>query len=166
MKILEPELVPIQFWRRRSHPLTSSGWGEVRKQELARTGNKCEYCGTKYDKGLIIHHEYEFKVEQRDKINSDGSIDTTIQRYVSGYAVSCKYCNLVLHWQFASGIGRSNFAVQHLMKIRNMTEEQARNLILEKVTIKDKYKSTKNPLDLPGGLNCLRPKAFKSTSSS
>jgi len=127
LKLLEPEMVPIQFWRRRSDPLTSKGWGEVRKRELTRTGGVCEYCGSP---GKIIHHEYEFHISDNTLLDKH-----VISRFVSGFAVSCYRCNLVLHWQFSSGTGRGNTALQHLMKIRNINETDAWKIVTEKVNV-------------------------------
>ena len=122
MKLLEPEAIPMQFHYRRSHPLTSKGWAEVRKKELARTGGKCEYCG---NSGRIIHHEYEYKTD---------SVENTIQRIVVGFAVSCYRCNEVLHFvSFASNTARGERAIEHFMRVRGFTELEARNMVLLKV---------------------------------
>lgn len=130
MKLLEPEMVPIQFWRRRSHPLTSKGWGEIRKVELARTQSTCEYCG---DPGKIIHHEYNYVIQNADA--DDETSFGSIRRYMSGFAVSCSKCNLVLHFQFASGTARGEFATTHLQRIRGISETEARQLILKCVNV-------------------------------
>ena len=127
MKVLEPDMVPLPFNYYRSHPLTSKGWKEIRKTQLARTGGLCEFCG---NPGKIIHHEYSYTI-----IKDPSMSICSISRFVTEFVVSCYRCNEVLHFVWASNTARSERAIEWLMQVRKITQEEARKLVLEKVNL-------------------------------
>lgn len=84
---------------------------------------KCEICGGKGNKWPVECHEiWEYKITSYDKSN--------IQKLI-GFEALCPSCHKVRHFGFAQMIGKEKEAIEHLMKVNNLTENEVYDYIVK-----------------------------------
>ena len=115
---LEIELVPKTAWftNLRSH-LSKSDWDIVRKKCYAKANYKCEICGGKGSKHPVeCHEKWDF---------SGGNVK------LIGLIALCPSCHEVKHIGLAGVRGRGEVALQHLMKVNNISHDDAVKYVKE-----------------------------------
>jgi len=122
MKKIEPkltiEIIPSKSWYNnvRSN-VSEKEWDIIRKKCYKEAGYKCEICG---DNGL--NQGQQHRVECHEIWNYDNK--TKIQKLV-GFISLCPLCHKVKHFGLAQISGDDEIAFHQLMKVNNMTEEEA-----------------------------------------
>ena len=112
------ELVPQSCWYSNVRSNVSKAeWDKLRTASYRKAGFKCEICGGKGPKWPVECHE----VWHYDEENK-------IQKLVRMIAL-CPSCHEVKHIGLARIKGNFNRAVKHLMKVNNMTEQDAMDYI-------------------------------------
>lgn len=111
---LEIELVPTTSWfsNVRSN-VSKEEWDVLRKECYKKANYKCEICGGKGKKWPVEAHEiWEYNDDKK------------IQKLVRLIAL-CPACHEVKHIGFAKVKGREKEATEYLMKINNISENEA-----------------------------------------
>jgi hypothetical protein len=114
------ELVPSTAWYSnvRSN-VTPAEWDVLRKECYKKAGYKCEVCGGKGPNHPVECHEiWEY---------DDGDCTQTL----GGLIALCPDCHSTKHFGFARVSGKEKEAKLHLMKVNDLTEEQADKYIEE-----------------------------------
>ena len=93
--------------------LPSSEWDRLRREVYAAAGHRCELCGGRGPRHPVECHErWEYDEEKH------------VQRLV-GLIALCPACHEVKHFGFATVRGRGEIALAHLMRVNELTREQA-----------------------------------------
>ena len=126
------ELVPWTCWfsdvRSQVEP---ADWEILRKATLAKAGHRCEVCGRQVTP-LHCHEVWEY-----DDVKH-------IQKLVKLQAL-CSACHEVKHIELAQIKGRFRFALRHMAKVNDITEEKAdgyENRAMDKYQERSKHEWT------------------------
>jgi hypothetical protein len=112
------ELVPQSCWYSNVRSNVSKAeWDKLRAASYRKARFKCEICGGKGSKWPVECHEVWHYNEE-----------TRVQKLVRMIAL-CPPCHEVKHIGLARIKGNFNRAVQHLMKVNDMTEQDATDYI-------------------------------------
>jgi Zn finger protein HypA/HybF involved in hydrogenase expression len=116
------ELVPKTSWYSnvRSN-VTTAQWDSIRKKCYARAKFKCELCG---DVGT--NQGFKHPVECHEIWHYD---DEKLIQKLNGLIALCPNCHSVKHIGLSQLKGRGEIAIQQLMKVNNMTREEAYSYI-------------------------------------
>lgn len=111
---LEIELVPkTSFFNNVRHVLTSEQWDILRKECYKKANYRCEICGSKGDKHPVECHEiWEY------------GDNNHIQKLI-GLIALCPRCHEVKHFGYANIMGNSDRALNHFMKVNDVSKEFA-----------------------------------------
>jgi len=108
------DMIPQKCWFNnvRKH-IKASNWNILRNFIYNRVDNKCECCNVlkTAENPLEAHERWDY-----DNINK-------IQKLIRLVAL-CRKCHLSTHMGYANVTGRRKEARQHLMEVRNFTEEE------------------------------------------
>ena len=113
---LEIELVPKTAWftNLRSR-LPKAQWDVVRKKCYAKANYRCEICGGKGTKHPVeCHEKWNF---------GDGKIT------LIGLIALCPSCHECKHPGLAGIRGRGEHVIKHLMKINEITRQEAEDML-------------------------------------
>lgn len=118
------ELVPSTSWydNVRSQE-TQAFWDYLRKQSYNKAGYVCEICG---DNGR--NQGYNHPVECHEVWEYDE--DNLVQK-LTGLISLCPFCHKCKHIGLAQIKGEYGLALNHLMKVNNMTEDEAHNYVMD-----------------------------------
>ncbi len=114
------ELVPSTAWYSnvRSN-VTTTEWDVLRKECYKKAGYKCEVCAGKGPNHPVECHEiWEYD-------------DDACTQTLEGLIALCPDCHSTKHFGFARVSGKEKEAKLHLMKVNDLTEEQADKYIEE-----------------------------------
>ena len=81
-------------------------WEQIRKREIKRAKGRCEYCGAK-GKDMLCHEQWTY-------------MTSTKTQKLTGYKISCRKCNLVLHIGRSSVTGQEGAAYAHFVKVTGL----------------------------------------------
>lgn len=108
------DMIPPKCWFNnvRKH-IKASNWNILRHYIYDRNNNKCECCNVEktIENPLEAHERWDY-----DNINN-------IQKLIRIIAL-CRKCHLSTHMGYARVTGKYEEAKNHLMKVRNFTEEE------------------------------------------
>lgn len=115
---LNIEIVPRSSWYSnvRSN-VSSQEWDKLRKACYKKADYTCEICGGRGDKRPVECHEVWDYDEEKN-----------IQKLI-GLIALCPNCHQVKHIGFASINGNFEISKKHLMKVDNISEKEADELI-------------------------------------
>lgn len=116
------ELVPSTSWFNnvRSN-VSEEQWNVIRKKSYELAGHKCEICG---DVGT--NQGAKHKVECHEIWDYD---DNKLEQKLIGFISLCVYCHKVKHAGLSIKQGKRDVVMNQLMKVNEITEQQARKLI-------------------------------------
>ena len=106
---------------------------DLRKKMVGKSKGKCELCGEK--PGKIIDEVWRYEV---DKANKRGIAILEDLKYI------CEKCNLVIHFGFASVIGKGKDAIAWMKKVNKLADRQVMMLIEEAVSKWKKLNKIRN----------------------
>lgn len=110
--ILDLELVPQTcFYANLRTILSKSQWSILSKQIRDQVYNICEICGSD-QQPLDCHEKWQYDDKKQ------------IQKLIKMIAL-CKKCHGVKHFGFSQMQGKGKEAINHFMKINNLTKKQA-----------------------------------------
>lgn len=111
---LSIELVPASsFFTNLRSLLTKSQWNSIRKAVYKQADYKCEICGNKSKPHPVeCHEKWEYD-------------DITKTQSLVGLIALCRDCHQVKHIGFAAVSGRLDKAINHFVKINQISKEQA-----------------------------------------
>lgn len=112
------ELVPSSAWYSnvRSN-VTVKEWDRIRKKSYSRANNKCEICGD-VGKNQGVNHNVE--CHEIWEYN-----DQTLDQKLIGLIALCPLCHKVKHAGLAQIKGEEEVVINQLMKVNNMTRQEA-----------------------------------------
>jgi hypothetical protein len=115
---LTTELVPSTLWYTNLRSLiTKKQWDIIRKKCYSDANYKCEICGDTGQIQGVTHNVDCHEIWQYDdKLH--------IQKLI-GLIALCPNCHLVKHPGYAHSQGKSELVIRQLVKINNMTVDQA-----------------------------------------
>jgi len=112
------ELVPPTAWYTNVRSAVSKEeWDVIRKKCYREAGYICEVCGGRGDKWPVECHE----IWDYDDINK--------KQTLKGFISLCPNCHKTKHVGLAQINGEEDIVINQLMKVNNMTEEEARQYI-------------------------------------
>jgi hypothetical protein len=137
--LLSIELVPSSSWFNNVRSVvTKSQWDIIRKQVYSKAYHLCEICGGVGKKHLVEAHEI-WKYDDKNLVQK-----------LEGMISLCPDCHMVKHIGLAQVQGKSEEALNHLMKINKMTKKEAKEYITDSFMVWA-MRSTKSwTLDLSG----------------
>jgi hypothetical protein len=126
--ILKPALVPRPLFNRSvCHVLGAKrkAWRSIRQQVIDSVASTCEYCGAKYDKGMVCHEVWNY---------DDHEHTATL----IAFALTCSDCNFSLHAGLALEVGsiegsisaRGEQVVAHVAKVNGISNAEARRIVM------------------------------------
>jgi len=122
------ELVPKTAWYTNVRSNVSKDqWDRLRKKSYALANNVCEICG---DSGK--NQGYKHNVECHEIWHYD---DTTKNQTLTGLISLCPYCHKCKHPGLAQINGELNIVINQLMKVNNITKNEAEKLLDDAFTI-------------------------------
>lgn len=122
------ELVPRTAWYTNVRSNVSKDeWDRLRKKSYALANNVCEICG---DTGK--NQGYKHNVECHEIWHYD---DTTKAQTLTGLISLCPYCHKCKHPGLAQINGELNIVINQLMKVNNISKDDAEKLIDDAFTI-------------------------------
>ena len=115
---LRPEMIPkTSFYKNLRSMMTSAEWDVLRKACYAAAGDVCEVCrGTGRCHPVECHEVWDFNKETRKQ---------TLKRLIA----LCPACHEVVHFGLAGVRGRAAAATEHLMKVNEISREDAEIVI-------------------------------------
>lgn len=115
---LVPDLVPRSLWGKNiRNSVPHNIWRkEIRQKVILREKNVCQGCGAIYEKRMICHEVWNY--DHKNHIAK-----------LSGFSLICGDCNLVFHFGFASTKDLEDKAIQHMMHVNSISEEEALRVI-------------------------------------
>lgn len=120
---LDLDLIPEScFYSNVRSEVSKKQWDVIRKEVYSRAWHVCEICGTLPQKSLHAHEVWEFDSKNK------------IQKLVRMIAL-CPECHEVKHFGLANIRGRSEEALNHFMKINQMSRKDSLNHIDEQFKI-------------------------------
>lgn len=132
---LQVELVPSTSWGNNLRALlTRSQWDKLRRATYKKAGNRCEICGGKGRRHPVECHE----------IWSYDEIDC-VQK-LEGLIALCPACHLCKHPGFAETIGKLPVVYKQLMKVNEISRQEARDILVEAMRLW--HKRSKKPWSL------------------
>ncbi len=116
------ELVPKTAWYSnvRSN-VTIKKWDTIRKKCYFLADNKCEICG---DIGTNQGTKHKVECHEIWEYN-----DETKEQTLKGLISLCPWCHKTKHVGLAIMKGEEEIVVKQLIKVNNMTDQQARDYI-------------------------------------
>jgi ssDNA-binding Zn-finger/Zn-ribbon topoisomerase 1 len=116
------ELVPRTAWYSnvRSN-VTKDQWDKIRKQSYEKAGHKCEVCK---DKGTNQGFRHNVECHEIWDYN-----DKTKKQTLTGMVSLCPKCHEVKHIGLAQIKGRFDLAVEQLMKVNDISLQEAHKYI-------------------------------------
>lgn len=115
---LDIELIPATCWFSNVRSAVSKKrWDRIKIQVSDKAWSTCEICGGVGPKHPVECHE----IWSYDDHNQ-------IQKLV-GMVALCPDCHQVKHLGFAQTQGKGDQALQHLMKVNNLTQPQAEKYV-------------------------------------
>lgn len=134
---LSIELVPFTCWLSNVRSICSKAqWDKIRKQVYLEAEYVCEICGGVGPKHPVEAHE----IWSYDDHNQ-------IQKLV-GMIALCPACHQVKHIGFAQSQGKGEQAMQHLMKVNELTRKKAEKYLTEAMQQWDERSQKKWKLDM------------------
>lgn len=122
------ELVPRTAWYTNVRSNVSKDeWDRLRKKSYALANNVCEICG---DTGK--NQGYKHNIECHEIWHYD---DTTKAQTLTGLISLCPYCHKCKHPGLAQINGELNIVINQLMKVNNISKDDAEKLIDDAFTI-------------------------------
>lgn len=112
------ELVPRTCWYSnvRSN-VTTAEWDRLRKDSYAKAGHKCEVCGDTGKNQGYRHNVECHEIWQYDDVNK--------KQTLVGMISLCPRCHEVKHIGLAQIKGRFAEALEQLMKVNDISQEEA-----------------------------------------
>jgi len=121
-KELTIELIPSStFYNNARNNISEIIWNKIRIQCYKKAKYKCEICGE-----TGIEQSYEHKLECHEIWMFDDK--EHIQRLI-GLTCLCVLCHKVKHFGLSKLNGEEKIAIEHLMKVNNITKDQANFII-------------------------------------
>lgn len=129
------ELVPRSAWYKnlRTH-VGAAKWKTIATRVYQQANHKCEVCGGKGNKWPVEAHEVW--IFENNKI--------ILERMIA----LCPSCHEVKHIGLASIKGRLEVAKKHLMKVNDMTNDEADDYIMEAFELFEERSKHKWDLDI------------------
>lgn len=122
------ELVPRTAWYTNVRSNVSKDeWDRLRKKSYALANNVCEICG---DTGK--NQGYKHNIECHEIWHYD---DTNKAQTLTGLISLCPYCHKCKHPGLAQINGELNIVINQLMKVNNISKDDAEKLIDDAFTI-------------------------------
>lgn len=123
-KKLTIELVPSTAWYTnvRSNT-TKEQWDLIRKKSYKKAGNKCEICGDVGQNQGVRHSVECHEIWEYDDANK--------RQVLIGLISLCPYCHKVKHPGLAQINGEIDIVLSQLMKVNNMSEDEAKDYLSE-----------------------------------
>ena len=119
MKLI-PEMIPTtSFFTNLRSMLTQSEWDIIRRRVYKKAEYKCEICGGKGTKHPVECHEIWKFIKWRK-----------IQKLI-GFKALCPSCHECIHIGLAWIRGHRQRALNHLIKVNNISRLQAEELITD-----------------------------------
>jgi hypothetical protein len=108
------ELVPQNSWFTNLRSILSkSEWDKIRKEQYQKSNYICDICGGRGDRWPVECHEiWEYD-------------DKKYTQKLIAFTSLCPSCHMVKHIGLAGIRGLHGEAISHLMKINNMTRNEA-----------------------------------------
>lgn len=138
---LTSEIVPSTCWYNnvRSN-VTKKEWDYLRKKSYEEAGHKCEICG---DTGKNQGYNHNVECHEIWEYNDENLTQTLI-----GLISLCPKCHKVKHPGLARINGEAEIVIQQLMKVNEITEEDAKIYLGEAFEIFYKRSEHKWTLDI------------------
>lgn len=117
---LSIELVPQSCWFSNVRSVVSkTQWDKIRKQVATKAWDVCEICGGVGPNYPVECHEI-WSYDDKKQIQK-----------LEGMIALCPDCHRVKHFGFAQIQGKGKEALQHLMKINDLTKKRAEKYVKE-----------------------------------
>lgn len=116
------ELVPKTAWYTNVRTnVTSEQWNNIRNKSYAIANNVCEICG---DTGKSQGYNHNVECHEIWDYNDANKTQT-----LTGLISLCPYCHKCKHPGLAQINGELNIVINQLMKVNNITKNEAEKLL-------------------------------------